>query len=160
VFNYVQIETYAKEYEEMEKSSKEEYLASLRRQSSGFSRGISKYRGVARLDIYIQIYAYYFILKKVKIKIIFLICLLVLSVDASMSMSCKNVPYMCDYMFHIINFTTISTIQIGWLPIFIQKFSNVMSTCMHSMVAVIIYLTIKLYYNEQNFLMKLLKYIY
>ncbi|MCI72688.1 ethylene-responsive transcription factor WRI1-like, partial [Trifolium medium] len=31
----------------MDKSSKEEYLASLRRQSSGFSRGISKYRGVA-----------------------------------------------------------------------------------------------------------------
>ncbi|XP_045800471.1 AP2-like ethylene-responsive transcription factor At1g79700 [Trifolium pratense] len=42
------IETYAKEFEEMDKSSKEEYLASLRRQSSGFSRGISKYRGVAR----------------------------------------------------------------------------------------------------------------
>jgi len=33
----------------MDKVSKEEYLASLRRQSSGFSRGISKYRGVARL---------------------------------------------------------------------------------------------------------------
>jgi len=40
---------YAKEIEEMDKVSKEEYLASLRRRSSGFSRGISKYRGVARL---------------------------------------------------------------------------------------------------------------
>lgn len=40
---------YAKELEEMEKVTKEEYLASLRRQSSGFSRGVSKYRGVARL---------------------------------------------------------------------------------------------------------------
>lgn len=42
------IETYAKEFEEMDKASKEEYLNSLRRQSSGFSRGLSKYRGVAR----------------------------------------------------------------------------------------------------------------
>ncbi|KAK7313673.1 hypothetical protein VNO77_38863 [Canavalia gladiata] len=42
------IETYSKDLEEMDKASKEEYLASLRRQSSGFSRGISKYRGVAR----------------------------------------------------------------------------------------------------------------
>nr|QCX36735.1 WRINKLED1 [Ricinus communis] len=42
------IETYPKELEEMQKMSKEEYLASLRRQSSGFSRGVSKYRGVAR----------------------------------------------------------------------------------------------------------------
>lgn len=42
------IETYTKEMEEMQKLSKEEYLASLRRQSSGFSRGVSKYRGVAR----------------------------------------------------------------------------------------------------------------
>ncbi|PIN15688.1 hypothetical protein CDL12_11670 [Handroanthus impetiginosus] len=32
----------------MQKLSKEEYLASLRRRSSGFSRGVSKYRGVAR----------------------------------------------------------------------------------------------------------------
>ncbi|XP_028802603.1 ethylene-responsive transcription factor WRI1-like [Neltuma alba] len=39
---------YTKELEEMEKVTKEEYLASLRRQSSGFSRGVSKYRGVAR----------------------------------------------------------------------------------------------------------------
>ncbi|KAJ0046536.1 hypothetical protein Pint_05709 [Pistacia integerrima] len=42
------IETYKKELEEMQKVSKEEYLASLRRRSSGFSRGVSKYRGVAR----------------------------------------------------------------------------------------------------------------
>uniref|UniRef100_A0A6N2MCP8 AP2/ERF domain-containing protein n=2 Tax=Salix viminalis TaxID=40686 RepID=A0A6N2MCP8_SALVM len=42
------IEKYTKEREEMERASKEEYLASLRRQSSGFSRGVSKYRGVAR----------------------------------------------------------------------------------------------------------------
>ncbi|XP_022764673.1 ethylene-responsive transcription factor WRI1-like [Durio zibethinus] len=42
------IERYEKEIEEMKKVSKEEYLASLRRRSSGFSRGVSKYRGVAR----------------------------------------------------------------------------------------------------------------
>ncbi|KAH7672331.1 AP2-like ethylene-responsive transcription factor domain-containing protein [Dioscorea alata] len=42
------VETYMKEYEDMQKMSKEEYLASLRRRSSGFSRGVSKYRGVAR----------------------------------------------------------------------------------------------------------------
>lgn len=40
--------TYAKELEEMQSISREEYLASLRRRSSGFSRGVSKYRGVAR----------------------------------------------------------------------------------------------------------------
>lgn len=49
---FLQIESYGKEFEEMDKASKEEYLASLRRQSSGFSRGISKYRGVARLDTF------------------------------------------------------------------------------------------------------------
>ncbi|KAE8671875.1 Ethylene-responsive transcription factor WRI1 [Hibiscus syriacus] len=41
-------ERYEKEMEEMKKVTKEEYLASLRRRSSGFSRGVSKYRGVAR----------------------------------------------------------------------------------------------------------------
>jgi hypothetical protein len=46
-----QIETYTKELEEMQNVTKEEYLASLRRRSSGFSRGVSKYRGVARLVI-------------------------------------------------------------------------------------------------------------
>ncbi|KAL3814720.1 hypothetical protein ACJIZ3_015988 [Penstemon smallii] len=42
------LETYTKEVEEMENLSKEEYLTTLRRRSSGFSRGVSKYRGVAR----------------------------------------------------------------------------------------------------------------
>ncbi|XP_042384979.1 ethylene-responsive transcription factor WRI1-like [Zingiber officinale] len=41
-------DTYRKDYEEMQSMSKEEYLASLRRRSNGFSRGVSKYRGVAR----------------------------------------------------------------------------------------------------------------
>ncbi|KAL0347893.1 UNVERIFIED_CONTAM: Ethylene-responsive transcription factor WRI1 [Sesamum angustifolium] len=44
----MQVGSYSKELEDMQKSSKEEYLASLRRRSSGFSRGVSKYRGVAR----------------------------------------------------------------------------------------------------------------
>ncbi|CAM0954290.1 unnamed protein product [Alopecurus aequalis] len=39
---------YEKELKIMETLTKEEYLASLRRKSSGFSRGVSKYRGVAR----------------------------------------------------------------------------------------------------------------
>ncbi|KAL7094757.1 hypothetical protein ACP275_11G124400 [Erythranthe tilingii] len=39
---------YEKEIEIMQNLTKEEYLASLRRKSSGFSRGVSKYRGVAR----------------------------------------------------------------------------------------------------------------
>ncbi|KAK9691586.1 hypothetical protein RND81_09G206200 [Saponaria officinalis] len=42
------VKNYTKELEEMQNVSKEEYLASLRRRSSGFSRGVSKYRGVAR----------------------------------------------------------------------------------------------------------------
>ncbi|CAN0919533.1 AP2-like ethylene-responsive transcription factor At1g16060 [Linum grandiflorum] len=42
------LETYDKETKEMEGQSKEEYIGSLRRKSSGFSRGVSKYRGVAR----------------------------------------------------------------------------------------------------------------
>ncbi|CAI9770447.1 unnamed protein product [Fraxinus pennsylvanica] len=42
------LEMYSTEIEEMQRSTKEEFLASLRRQSSGFSRGVSKYRGVAR----------------------------------------------------------------------------------------------------------------
>ncbi|PAN15628.1 hypothetical protein PAHAL_3G015100 [Panicum hallii] len=41
-------EDYSGEMSEMEGASREEYLASLRRRSSGFSRGVSKYRGVAR----------------------------------------------------------------------------------------------------------------
>ncbi|KAM1903166.1 hypothetical protein ACFX13_040716 [Malus domestica] len=47
ILNFPQ-ETYTKEIEEMQKATREEYLASLRRWSSGFSRGVSKYRGVAR----------------------------------------------------------------------------------------------------------------
>ncbi|KAF7838109.1 AP2-like ethylene-responsive transcription factor [Senna tora] len=39
---------YEKELQEMEGQSREEYIGSLRRKSSGFSRGVSKYRGVAR----------------------------------------------------------------------------------------------------------------
>uniref|UniRef100_A0A161ZMA7 AP2/ERF domain-containing protein n=1 Tax=Daucus carota subsp. sativus TaxID=79200 RepID=A0A161ZMA7_DAUCS len=40
--------TYEDEVKEMDGQSKEEYIGSLRRKSSGFSRGVSKYRGVAR----------------------------------------------------------------------------------------------------------------
>ncbi|WOK92127.1 AP2-like ethylene-responsive transcription factor [Canna indica] len=39
---------YEEELKKMEDQSKEEYIGSLRRKSSGFSRGVSKYRGVAR----------------------------------------------------------------------------------------------------------------
>nr|AUY63108.1 AP2/ERF transcription factor [Panax notoginseng] len=42
------VSTYQEELNEMEGQSKEEYIGSLRRKSSGFSRGVSKYRGVAR----------------------------------------------------------------------------------------------------------------
>ncbi|KAK3011863.1 hypothetical protein RJ639_010524 [Escallonia herrerae] len=42
------LSTYEEELKEMEGQSKEEYIGSLRRKSSGFSRGVSKYRGVAR----------------------------------------------------------------------------------------------------------------
>lgn len=42
------LSTYETELKEMEGQSKEEYIGSLRRKSSGFSRGVSKYRGVAR----------------------------------------------------------------------------------------------------------------
>ncbi|KAE8683202.1 Ubiquitin carboxyl-terminal hydrolase isoform 1 [Hibiscus syriacus] len=45
-------ERYEKELEEMKNVTKEEYLASLRRRSSGFSRGVSKYRGVARVRMW------------------------------------------------------------------------------------------------------------
>ncbi|XVE98638.1 hypothetical protein REPUB_Repub03eG0123900 [Reevesia pubescens] len=44
----MQLSTYQKEMKEMENQSREEYIGSLRRKSSGFSRGVSKYRGVAR----------------------------------------------------------------------------------------------------------------
>ncbi|KAJ8751023.1 hypothetical protein K2173_016204 [Erythroxylum novogranatense] len=42
------LSTYQNELKEMEGQSREEYIGSLRRKSSGFSRGASKYRGVAR----------------------------------------------------------------------------------------------------------------
>ncbi|XP_041016224.1 AP2-like ethylene-responsive transcription factor At1g16060 [Juglans microcarpa x Juglans regia] len=42
------VSDYEREIEIMRTVTKEEYLASLRRRSSGFSRGVSKYRGVAR----------------------------------------------------------------------------------------------------------------
>ncbi|KAL2234540.1 AP2-like ethylene-responsive transcription factor At1g16060 isoform X2 [Sesamum indicum] len=42
------LSTYQNELKEMEGQSKEEYISALRRKSSGFSRGVSKYRGVAR----------------------------------------------------------------------------------------------------------------
>ncbi|KAG6529386.1 AP2-like ethylene-responsive transcription factor PLT2 [Zingiber officinale] len=42
------VSEYDKEIQIMQNVTKEEYLASIRRKSSGFSRGVSKYRGVAR----------------------------------------------------------------------------------------------------------------
>ncbi|KAI3520827.1 hypothetical protein L1887_10279 [Cichorium endivia] len=47
-FTNFPVSDYEKEIEIMQTVTKEEYLASLRRKSSGFSRGVSKYRGVAR----------------------------------------------------------------------------------------------------------------
>ncbi|AES77335.1 AP2 domain transcription factor [Medicago truncatula] len=47
-FTNFPISDYDKEIEIMNTMTKEEYLATLRRKSSGFSRGVSKYRGVAR----------------------------------------------------------------------------------------------------------------
>nr|XP_043613040.1 AP2-like ethylene-responsive transcription factor At1g16060 isoform X1 [Erigeron canadensis] len=47
-FTNFPVTEYEKELEIMENTTKEEYLATLRRRSSGFSRGVSKYRGVAR----------------------------------------------------------------------------------------------------------------
>ncbi|KAF9613866.1 hypothetical protein IFM89_012414 [Coptis chinensis] len=42
------VSTYEKELEEMKNMSRQEFVASLRRKSSGFSRGASIYRGVTR----------------------------------------------------------------------------------------------------------------
>ncbi|RDX92872.1 Ethylene-responsive transcription factor WRI1, partial [Mucuna pruriens] len=47
-FTNFPVSDYENEIEIMKTVTKEEYLASLRRRSSGFSRGVSKYRGVAR----------------------------------------------------------------------------------------------------------------
>eukprot|EP01018_Ginkgo_biloba_P001136 Gb_29561 [translate_table: standard] len=42
------VSDYARDIDDMQNISREEYLASLRRKSSGFSRGMSKYRRMAR----------------------------------------------------------------------------------------------------------------
>lgn len=42
------VNLYEEEIKDMEGQTREEYIGSLRRKSSGFSRGVSKYRGVAR----------------------------------------------------------------------------------------------------------------
>ncbi|XP_058084236.1 AP2-like ethylene-responsive transcription factor At2g41710 [Magnolia sinica] len=42
------VSDYSRDLEEMRMVSREDYLASLRRKSSGFSRGFSKYRGISR----------------------------------------------------------------------------------------------------------------
>ncbi|KAI3433071.1 uncharacterized protein J3R85_007265, partial [Psidium guajava] len=47
-FTNFPISDYETEIEIMKTMTREEYLGSLRRRSSGFSRGVSKYRGVAR----------------------------------------------------------------------------------------------------------------
>ncbi|KAM3333237.1 hypothetical protein ACQJBY_028383 [Aegilops geniculata] len=44
------VDTYRQERERMQRMTREEYLARLRRNSSGFTRGVSKYRGVTRGD--------------------------------------------------------------------------------------------------------------
>ncbi|KAK4766761.1 hypothetical protein SAY87_008403 [Trapa incisa] len=41
------VSDYKRDLEEMQSMTREEYLASLRRKSSGFSRGVSKYRGLS-----------------------------------------------------------------------------------------------------------------
>ncbi|XP_056158738.1 AP2-like ethylene-responsive transcription factor At2g41710 isoform X1 [Syzygium oleosum] len=41
------VKDYTRDLEEMQNVSREEYLVSLRRKSSGFSRGVSKYRGLS-----------------------------------------------------------------------------------------------------------------
>ncbi|CAN0908343.1 AP2-like ethylene-responsive transcription factor At2g41710 [Linum grandiflorum] len=41
------VSDYTRDLEEMQNVSREEYLASLRRKSSGYSRGLSKYRGLS-----------------------------------------------------------------------------------------------------------------
>nr|CAD1819958.1 unnamed protein product [Ananas comosus var. bracteatus] len=49
------ISNYEKEVEEMKHMTRQEYVASLRRKSSGFSRGASIYRGVTRLYLNLAI---------------------------------------------------------------------------------------------------------
>ncbi|KAL3571441.1 hypothetical protein D5086_025345 [Populus alba] len=45
------LENYQNEIEEMKNMTRQEYVAHLRRKSSGFSRGASMYRGVTRYDV-------------------------------------------------------------------------------------------------------------
>jgi AP2-like factor (ANT lineage) len=44
----MQVEAYRQELERMRCLTREEYLARLKRESSGFTRGASKYRGVSK----------------------------------------------------------------------------------------------------------------
>jgi hypothetical protein len=44
----MQLESYRHEHENMQRMTREAYLAALRRRSSCFSRGASGYRGVAK----------------------------------------------------------------------------------------------------------------
>lgn len=44
----MQVESYKQDREKMKRMTREAYLATLRRRSSGFSRGVSVYRGVAK----------------------------------------------------------------------------------------------------------------
>ncbi|KAK8584689.1 hypothetical protein V6N13_138641 [Hibiscus sabdariffa] len=44
------LSTYENELKEMEGQSREEYIGSLRRKSSGFARGVSKYRGTTTME--------------------------------------------------------------------------------------------------------------
>ncbi|KAK4749462.1 hypothetical protein SAY87_026911 [Trapa incisa] len=46
----MQVSDYKRDLEEMQNMTREEYLATLRRKTSGFSRGISKYRGLSRWE--------------------------------------------------------------------------------------------------------------
>lgn len=50
----MQVDTYKQECEKMQRMTREEYIASLRRVSSGFTRGVSKYRGVAKYALCLQ----------------------------------------------------------------------------------------------------------
>jgi hypothetical protein len=54
LFIIFQVAEYEKELEEMKHMTRQEFVASLRRKSSGFSRGASIYRGVTRF-IYILV---------------------------------------------------------------------------------------------------------
>lgn len=57
------MENYQKEIEDMKNMTRQEYVAHLRRKSSGFSRGASIYRGVTR---YFKLHLYNFIIDSLK----------------------------------------------------------------------------------------------